>query len=75
MNADPRSYRVRVVSDAVGPEIIGLELSLDAGRPRSVSLAEPTITLGELLSEDVDAGARRALAVCGSGAGLGPGAA
>lgn len=52
LNADPRSYRVRVVSAAVGPEIIGLELSLDAGRPRSVSLAEPTITLGELLSED-----------------------
>ena len=52
MNADPRSYRVRLVSAAVGPEIVGLELSLDAGRPRRVSLAEPSLTLGELLSED-----------------------
>jgi len=53
MSADPRSYRVRLISDAALPDIIGLELSLDAGRPRRVSLAEPTIALGELLKADV----------------------
>jgi len=51
---DPRSYRVHVISDAVGPEVIGLELALDAGRPRRVTLSEPTISLGELLSEDAE---------------------
>lgn len=51
---DPRSYRVHVISDAVGPEVVGLELALDTGRPRRVSLTEPTITLGELLSEDTE---------------------
>jgi hypothetical protein len=54
MNADPRSYRVQVIIDAVGPEVIGLELSLDGGRPRSLPLAAPTLTLGELLSEDAE---------------------
>jgi len=54
MDADPRSYRVHVISDAVGPEVIGLELALDAGRPRRVSLTEPAISLGELLSEDTE---------------------
>jgi hypothetical protein len=54
LTADPRSYRVRVVSDAVGPDVVALELALDAGRPRSVSLAEPSIALGELLSEDAE---------------------
>lgn len=52
MNADPRSYLVHVISDAAGPELIGLDLALDSGRPRRVSLAEPTIALGKLLSED-----------------------
>jgi hypothetical protein len=57
MLAEPRSYRVHVVSNAVGPDAIGLEVSLDAGRPRRLPLAEPTITLGELLSEDAELGA------------------
>lgn len=56
MLADPRSYRVRVIVDAIGPDIIGLELGLDAGRPRRVSLAEPSIALGELLSADAELG-------------------
>jgi hypothetical protein len=51
---DPRSYRVRVSSDAIGPEVVGLELALDAGRPRHLSLAEPTIALGDLLSADAE---------------------
>jgi hypothetical protein len=55
--AEPRTYRVHVVSNAAGPDLVGLELSLDAGRPRRLSLAEPTITLGELLSEDAELGA------------------
>ncbi len=54
MIAEPRSYRVHVISDAVGPDVIGLEVALDAGRPRRVSLAEPTIPLGELLSADAE---------------------
>jgi len=54
MLADPRTYRVQLVSDAVGPELVGLELSLDAGRPRRLSLAATTITLGQLLSEDAE---------------------
>lgn len=50
--AEPRSYRVRLSRDALGPDVVALEVSLDAGRPRSLSLAEPAIALGELLSED-----------------------
>ena len=52
--ADPRSYQVHVISDAVGPDVAGLELSLDAGRPRRVPVTDPTITLGELLSADAE---------------------
>jgi hypothetical protein len=54
MSADARSYRVRVIVDAAPPDIVALELGLDAGRPRRVSLAEPTIALGELLSADAE---------------------
>jgi hypothetical protein len=50
--AEARSYRVQLRTEAVDPDILALEVSLDAGRPRRVSLAEPSITLGELLSED-----------------------
>ncbi len=53
---DPRSYRVQLKSAAVGPDVIGLELALDAGRPRSVSLAQPSIALGDLLNADVELG-------------------
>jgi len=56
MIADPRSYRVRVSVDPAPPDLVGLELGLDAGRPRRVSLAEPTLALGELLSADVELG-------------------
>ncbi len=56
MIADPRSFRVTVSSDALGPDVIGLELGLDAARPRRLSVAEPTILLGELLSADVELG-------------------
>jgi hypothetical protein len=51
---DPESYRVQLTSAAAGPDIIGLELSLDAGRPRPLSLDHPTITLGELVSADAE---------------------
>lgn len=50
--AEPGSYRVRLGLDGLGPEVVGLEVSLDAGRPRKLPLAEPSITLAELLSED-----------------------
>ena len=50
--AEPRSYRVRLNPDALGPDVVALEVSLDAGRPRRLSLTEAAITLGELLSED-----------------------
>ena len=50
--ADPLEYRVRVTLDAVGPEVTEVQISLDAGRPRRLSLLAPTIRLGELLSED-----------------------
>ena len=56
MLADPHSYRVQVSSDTIGPDVVGLELALDAGRPRRVSLAESTITLGELASADAELG-------------------
>ena len=56
MVADPRSYRVHVISDAAGPEVSGLEVALDAGRPRTLSVTKPTILLGELLSEDAELG-------------------
>jgi len=49
---EPRSYRVRLSADALGADIVALEISLDAGRPRKLSSAEPFIALGELLSED-----------------------
>ena len=52
--ADPRNYRVQVITDVAGSEIAGLEVSLDAGRPRRLPVAAPTITLGELLSEDAE---------------------
>ncbi|HKO48074.1 MAG TPA: hypothetical protein VJV79_10140 [Polyangiaceae bacterium] len=54
MIADPRSFRVRLISDAVGPEVAGIDLSLDAGRPRRISVSEPTIALGDLLSADLE---------------------
>lgn len=47
-------YRVLVVADALGPDIVGVELALDAGRPRRLSNRELTLTLGELLSEDAE---------------------
>jgi len=50
--AESRGYRVRLSRDALGPDVIAVEVSLDAGRPRRLALAEPSITLGELLSED-----------------------
>jgi hypothetical protein len=52
--ADPRSYRVQVISAAAGPDIVALELSLDSGRPRRLSLADSTIALGDLLSADAE---------------------
>jgi len=52
--ADPRSYRVQIVTDAVGADIIGLDVALDEGRPRRVSVSAPTIALGQLLSEDAE---------------------
>ena len=52
--ADLRSYRVRIETDAAGPDIIGLDVALDEGRPRRVSVSEPTIALGQLLSEDAE---------------------
>jgi hypothetical protein len=54
MSADPRSFRVHVVTDAVGPGVIGIDLALDAGRPRRSPLAETEIALGELLSEGAE---------------------
>jgi hypothetical protein len=51
--ADPRSYRVHVIA-AARPDVIGLELSLDAGRPRRLSLSDSTMALGELLSADAE---------------------
>jgi len=54
MIADPRSYQVHVISDAAGPDLAGIDLSLDAGRPRRVTIAEPTLALGELLSADAE---------------------
>lgn len=51
---DPRAYRVHVISDALGPEVVGLEIALDSGRARRVSVTEPTIALGELLSADAE---------------------
>jgi hypothetical protein len=53
-SADPHGFRVQVRADAFGPDIIGVDLALDAGRPRRSSLAETTITLGELLSADAE---------------------
>jgi hypothetical protein len=50
--AEPRSYRIRLSGEALGPDVVALEVSLDAERPRRLSLAEPSITLGELSSED-----------------------
>jgi hypothetical protein len=52
--ADPRRYRVHVISAAARPEIVGVELSLDAERPRLLSVGEATIALGELLRADAD---------------------
>ncbi|HEY0464922.1 MAG TPA: hypothetical protein VGC79_11960 [Polyangiaceae bacterium] len=52
LDGDPRNYRVHVISAAGGSELIGIDLALDTGRPRRVSLAEPSIALGKLLSED-----------------------
>lgn len=54
MLAEPRHYRVQVISDAVGPEIVGVELALDSGRPRRLAVTEANITLGQLLSEDAE---------------------
>jgi hypothetical protein len=53
-NADPRDYRVHVISDAVGSDVAGIELALDAGRPRRISVDDATILLGQLLSADAD---------------------
>lgn len=53
---EPGSYRVRLSRDALGPDVVGLEVSLDAGRPRRLPLTEPSITLAELLSEDSELG-------------------
>jgi hypothetical protein len=50
--AEPRSFPIRLTTAQLAPDVIALEVSLDAGRPRRLSLAEPAITLGELLSED-----------------------
>jgi hypothetical protein len=50
--ADAPGFRVRVLAGAAGPDVVGLELSLDAGRPRRLPLADSTITLGDLLSAD-----------------------
>jgi hypothetical protein len=51
---DPHGFRVRLSRDALGTEVVAIEVSLDAGRPRRLSLAEPSITLRDLLSEDVE---------------------
>ena len=80
MVLDPRRYRVHLASDAAQPDFVGLEVSLDAGRPRRLSLAQPSITLGELLSEDAElvVGAHWLFAAPVSASGLvartGPGA-
>lgn len=52
MVAEPRSYRVSLRVGGLGPDIAALELSLDGGRPRRLSPTEPSISLGELSSED-----------------------
>jgi len=53
-SADPRSYRVHVISDALGADVVGLDVALDSGRARRVSVTDPTIALGELLSADAE---------------------
>lgn len=50
--ADPRSYRVQLRTEVADPAVVGVEVSLDAGRPRKLSPSHTTLTLGELLSED-----------------------
>ena len=52
--ADPRGYRVQVISDAAGADIVAVELALDSGRPRRLAATQANITLGELLSEDAE---------------------
>ncbi len=60
------------MTDAVGPEIVGLELALDAGRPRRVSIAEPHDCLGRIAERRRRARARPTLAIRSSGLGLRP---
>lgn len=50
--AEPRTYRVQLSYDALGPEVSAIELSLDSGRPRRLSPTRTSITLAELSSED-----------------------
>jgi len=52
MLAEPRSFRVQLSRPVVAPEVVAVEVSLDAGRPRRLPLTESSVTLGELLSED-----------------------
>ncbi len=54
---EPRSYRVQLLGQGLGPDVIALELSLDSGRPRRLPLSRLNITLAELLSEDAALGA------------------
>lgn len=50
--AEPRDYRVRLISDGA-PDVTEIELGLDSGRPRRLPLSQLTITLAELISDDV----------------------
>jgi len=52
MLAEPRSFRVQLSRPIAAPEVVAVEVSLDAGRPRRLPLTESSVTLGELLSED-----------------------
>lgn len=51
--AEPGSYRVQLLSDGLGPEVTGIELALDSGRPRRLPPSQSSVVLSELLSEDV----------------------
>lgn len=54
LSANPRDFLVRVIGAGAGADVIGIDLALDAGRPRRLALSETTLTLGQLLSADAE---------------------
>jgi len=75
--AEARELRVQFERYSGGAEIVGLDVSLDGGRPRRLPLSVPSVALAELLSEDatLEAGSHWLFAALVSASGLVPHAA